>query len=501
MVITTIKNNIHYNNCIIQNKLDSIYHGGMIFKKEHYMQKMFKNLFNNKNNLNTIKHFDCSNNDTKNNSVLLNKLIKYINSNYSEIGLSWINIGTTPPEFGYEIINKNLENSLSLSTHYISKNLLDLIKSELNTNISYNSYIKIGKYYYKPSHIDYLYDFILDFNTSYIKQFEYNTTKKKCKTLFNYINIYLYLILFWINKNFILPSFVQKSFNKINCIDNSNLFIFDEEKNALHVFFNLLIYKQEHLWNNKEYIQNNKLLFERFFFIINSFLKFIKKNKYINSIGNYDITYFAKCFEKDNYNTFDLLNYEGNEERKIYCIFKKNKSKLNHIISYILTIYKILQKIYLNFYVEHIKNKYTNLLVDEYIINSDINVLKYHVNKMYPNTPSFNNFSNSVTLFNYFINSNKNTKNIHDNKTINNNDSATIITLSILKYNNEIINNIIIRKFNSIFDIIDSAIIHNNIHLWDIYNNKIIASGNQVTKEIYEESVKTFFKSKDCKDD
>jgi hypothetical protein len=498
MVIKNISNNFDYNN------YNNIYYAGANFKKNFFMNNMFDKLFNPKKNFEKIKYFCHESCDIKNNSILLSKLSKYINTTYTEIGLVWNNIGINKPNFGFEITNEKLKHAISIN-RTISVYELNKIKSELLNdynliNISYNTYIKVGNSYFEPSRKDELYDFILDFNKSYINNFTIYNDKQKCKTLFYYINIYLYLILFWINNNLILPSFNLKTFNKINCIDNSNVFIFDNNKQNMYVFFDLLIYKFQNLWNNKEFIENNKLLFERFFYIINSFLIFINNNKYINSIGNYDINYFIECFLENKYLTFnhtDLCNKLDNKH-KIYCVFQKNKHSLNYIISYLLTIHLILQKLYLNNYLMNIKLKYNKLDFDNYIINSNFDLLKHHINIMYPNT-SFKKFTNIADLFNIIINSKqKNNKNA-DSNTISHNDLSTILTISILKHNHEIINNILIKRYNSIFDIIDSEIIYNTLMNWDIYKNKILKNNIIIHDNTYNTNL-NFFHNDDCND-
>ena len=512
MVIKNINDNLDLSN-------NQIYYAGTLFKKKDILTNMYDKLFNNKKNLKKIKYFCDDSCNTNNNYLLLNKLTKYINNTYTEIGLVWNNIGTNKPDFGYEITNEKLKKAISINTT-LTKTQLNQIKSELLknfhiNNIYLNSYIKVGNFYFQPSHKDELYNFILDFDKSYINNLNINTTEKKCKTLFNYINIYAYLILFWINNNFILPSFNLKTFNKINCIDKSIFFIFDNNKQNMIVFFDLLIYKFQNLWNNQEYIEYNKLLFERYFFIINSFLKFIIKNKYIHNIGNYDMNYFIDCFVNQNYNTFNHTNdcNYSEKEHKIYCIFQKNKYKLNYIISYLLTINSILQKLYLNNYIKNIKIKYNKLNVDNYIINSNFNELKYHITKMYPNTNCFKKFTNIVDLFNIIINSketnNKNRNKINiinctfykdaDSNTISRNDLATILTISILKYNHEIINNNLITRYNSQFDIIDSEIIYNTLINWDTYIKHIFDANIIINLDKYNANM-NFFHDTDCND-
>lgn len=515
MVIKNIQKNLDSNN-------NNIYYAGTI-KKKKVLTKMFEKLFNNKKNLKNIDKYFCDEScNIKNNSLLLNKLSKYINNNYNEIGLVWNNIGTNKPVYGYEIYNEKLKKAISINTK-LTKYQLNEIKSEISndlnsTNISFNTYIKIDNFYFQPSQKDDLYDFILDFNNSYINNFNINITEKKCKTLFNYINIYVYLILFWINNNFILPSFNLKTFNKIMCIDNSNVFIFDNNKQNIHVFFDLLMYKLKNLWNNNEYIENNKLLFERYFFLINSFLKFIKNNQYINNVGNHDINYFIDCFLNNKFHKTFNHTYNCNilkKEHKVYCIFQKNKYTLNYIISYLLTIHRILQKLYLNYYLDNIKLKYNKLDINNYIINSNYDLLKYHITKMYPNTNCLNNFKNIDKLFNIIIESNdtdnnksyfkKKINNINpinctfykdaNSNTISRTDLATILTISILKYNHDIINNIINVRYYSLFDIIDSNIIYNTLHHWEIYSTNNIL----ITKEIYNNNM-NFFHKNDCND-
>ena len=80
----------------------------------------------------------------------------------------------------------------------------------------------------------------------------------------------------------------------------------------------------------------------------------------------------------------------------------------------------------------NIKLKYNKLDFDNYIINSNFDLLKHHINIMYPNT-SFKKFTNIADLFNIIINSKqKNNKNAYSN-TISHNDLSTILTISILK--------------------------------------------------------------------
>ena len=66
------------------------------------------------------------------------------------------------------------------------------------------------------------------------------------------------------------------------------------------------------VWN--EYIENNKLLFERYFFLINSFLKFIKNNQYINNVGNHDINYFIDCFLNNKYHNLRITDRKTQEQ-------------------------------------------------------------------------------------------------------------------------------------------------------------------------------------------
>ena len=484
-----IKNNIYYHQAINNNDYKNIYHGG------RYIPQYFNNLFiNNKKKIYSINCNECS---IKNNTILLTKINNYIQNNKHNFGLKWIYIGKEKPQNGTEIFNENLKNAL--------KNKHEFTHAEYKTfnlnNLYLNNFLLSNNFYFKPQHNDKLYEFLINFEANIFNTLELDPEKIKCKTLFNYINIYVNLILYWINYNFILPSFDLKIFNKINCIDNSNAFIFNNKKENTYLMYKLLIYKFKNLWNNSDYINNNKLLFEKYFIIINKFLEFIKNNKYINNIGTYDINYFINCFKnnsKHHYTTFNENNCTNfNNNDKIYCIFKKNKYNLNYIISYILIIYQIIKKLYLNQFVDHIKLKYKRLDVDKYIINSDINSVNYHITTNYKNTPSLCKISCDIQkIFQNLINKNDKKWPIEDS--ITREDCLSIFTISILKDNNELLNTTISKKYKSLFDIIDSNFIYDALKNWNEYFTSMLENGLNITNEEYINNSQQFFIQNDC---
>tara|TARA_Y100000389_G_scaffold11533_1_gene10600 strand:- start:314 stop:1993 length:1680 start_codon:yes stop_codon:yes gene_type:complete len=486
-----IKNNIYYHEAIINNDYKNIYHGGRFVPT--YFNKLFENANKNKNKNN----INCGNCSIENNNTLLAKINYYIQKNKHDFGLKWIYIGKKKPQYGTEIFNETLKNAL--------KNKQQFSHTEYKTfnlnNLYLNNFIFSNDFYFKPQHNDKLYEFLINFEVNIYNTLEGNSEKLKCKTLFNYINIYVYLILYWINFNFILPSFDLKIFNKINCIDNSNAFIFNNKKENTYLMYKLLIYKFKNLWNNSDYINNNKLLFEKYFIIINKFLEFIKNNKYINNIGTYDINYFINCFKnnsKHHYTTFNENNCTNfNNNDKIYCIFKKNKYNLNYIISYILIIYQIIKILYLNQFVDHIKFKYKRLDVDKYIINSDINSVNYHITTNYKNTPSLCKISCDIQkIFQNLINKNDKKWPIEDS--ITREDCLSIFTISILKYNNELLNTTITKNYNSLFDIIDSNFIYDTLYNWDEYFISILKIPLNITDKEHIDNLKQFFIQNDC---
>lgn len=346
-----------------------------------------------------------------------------------------------------------------------------------------------------------IYKFLLKFERKYIffhkKQISFFTSFKKtqCNSIFNYLFIYLYMILFWINslynnnnynynyliwiKQKIIPQNSKEIYNKklydillnkytnkiiltnnewdslnINLSINNHyikineyyytpLYRIDDNfilHNNISYFNDLYELEKSSVYEfekkNKEWNKNIESyikLFSRYIKIINSFLIFITENNKINTINSLYI--LKTCFKTNSL----LFNYECNEHtndnlNKIYCIFMDYKRKVNNIISFILIIYLIISDICYNYWNNLIYKLNINI-PNEYINNSDFDNTFFHLKKLKVSNENIKIFKN----------------------------------LSIIQENKNFIKKIRNRYFSE-YNIIDSNTINSSINIW--YNFK-----------------------------